>query len=42
MEYCPIIGNTLHRYSIAQKKNISDQLSIVKGSVVPQIVRKYV
>ena len=39
MEYCPIVGDTLHRDTAYRtkkntkyKKYISDQLSIVKGS----------
>ena len=35
MEYCPIVGNTLHRIQhIAEnKKYVRDELSIVKGSI---------
>ena len=34
MEYCPIIGNTLHRDTAyrKKKKNTHDELSTVRGS----------
>ena len=34
MEYCPIVGNTLHRDTAyaENKKSISDELSTVQGS----------
>ena len=45
MEYCPIVGNTLHRdtaYRTKQntkyKKYISNQLSIVRGSSSSEVV----
>ena len=36
MEYCPIVGNTLHRDTAyrRKKKYISNELSIMKGSIV--------
>ena len=41
LEYYPIVGNTLHR-DTENKKYISDELSTVRGSIVPQIIHKYV
>ena len=34
MEYCPIVGNTLLRYTayLSKNKYMSDELTVVKGS----------
>ena len=47
MEYCPIVGNTLHRETanrtkLKNIKNISVMNSVSREEVFPQIIHKYV
>ena len=42
MEYCPMVTHYTDIQHIAENKKYTGELSTVIGSIVPQIIHKYV